>query len=103
MPELQCAPDLEDNHKENKSSASVNGGGASVERDADATNANANTLLERCNEIAAKVNAFLEEDLDDEVLKSVQEQTRIALGVISETLDRYRYGLFILFTPDIAT
>ncbi|PQE13700.1 phosphoadenosine phosphosulfate reductase protein [Rutstroemia sp. NJR-2017a BVV2] len=89
MPELQCAPDLEDNHKENKSSASVNGGGASVEKDADAINANANTLLERCDEIAAKVNAFLEEDLDDEVLKGVQEQTRIALGVISETLDRY--------------
>lgn len=37
------------------------------------------------------MNAFLEEDVRDVALQAVQEQTRIALGVIDAALDRYRY------------
>lgn len=52
-------------------------------------------LLERCDEVAGKVNGFLEEQFgeEEEVLRGVQEQTRIALGVIRECLERYRYVL----------
>ncbi|KAF7945725.1 uncharacterized protein EAE97_004763 [Botrytis byssoidea] len=48
-------------------------------------------LLERCDEVAGKVNGFLEEQFgeEEEVLRGVQEQTRIALGVIRECLERY--------------
>ncbi|KAB8297751.1 hypothetical protein EYC80_001553 [Monilinia laxa] len=51
----------------------------------------ARDLLERCNEVAARVNAFLEEEFGekDEVLRGVQKQTRIALGVIGDCLGRY--------------
>ncbi|TGO61094.1 hypothetical protein BCON_0030g00520 [Botryotinia convoluta] len=49
-------------------------------------------LLERCDEVAGKVNGFLEEQFgeEEEVLKGVQQQTIIALGVIGECLERYR-------------
>jgi FAD synthetase len=43
-----------------------------------------------CLELAARVNAFLESKTETPVLKAVQEQTRVALGVVSESLDRYR-------------
>ncbi|RAL65736.1 hypothetical protein DID88_005404 [Monilinia fructigena] len=51
----------------------------------------ARNLLERCNEVAARVNGFLEEEFGEEdvVLRGVQKQTRIALGVIGECLRRY--------------
>lgn len=61
-------------------------------------NANGDTdgvknLLERCNEVAGKVNGFLKEEFgdEDEVLRGVQRQTRIAIGVIEECLQKYRY------------
>lgn len=44
-----------------------------------------------CEDIAARVNAFLDEELESEVLRAVQAQTRGALGVIGEALERYRY------------
>lgn len=48
-------------------------------------------LQERCDELAGKVNGFLKEEFGDEeeVLRGVQKQTRIALGVIEECLQRY--------------
>ncbi|QSZ28724.1 hypothetical protein DSL72_003226 [Monilinia vaccinii-corymbosi] len=48
-------------------------------------------LSERCREVAARVNGFLEEEFgeDDEVLRAVQHQTRTALRVIGECLERY--------------
>ncbi|KAM3156209.1 putative FAD synthase [Botrytis cinerea] len=51
----------------------------------------ANNLLERCDEVARKVNGFLEEQFGEEeqVLRGVQKQTRIALRVIGECLERY--------------
>jgi len=50
-----------------------------------------NTILPICTEIAGKVNAFLESEVETPLLKKVQEQTRVALGVISTALERYRY------------
>lgn len=44
-----------------------------------------------CMQLAARVNAFLDEDPETPALKAVQEQTRVALGVIHAALDRYRY------------
>lgn len=49
------------------------------------------TILPVCAALAAKVNAFLEAEAETPLLKAVQEQTRVALGVISKTLERYRY------------
>jgi hypothetical protein len=48
-------------------------------------------LAEVCAEVAEKVNSFLESEVEGQVLKDVQAQTRIALGVIEECLERYRY------------
>ena len=47
-------------------------------------------LAEVCAEVAGKVNSFLESDVEGQVLKDVQAQTRIALGVIEECLQKYR-------------
>lgn len=50
-----------------------------------------------CAALYARVNTFLETEAETPILKAVQEQTRVALGVISEALDRYRCAL----TPHI--
>ncbi|KAJ9662418.1 hypothetical protein H2201_006127 [Coniosporium apollinis] len=42
-----------------------------------------------CARIHDRVTAFLAEDAPSQRLKSVQEQTRISLGVLEEALDRY--------------
>lgn len=46
-----------------------------------------------CAALYARVNTFLETEAETPLLKAVQEQTRVALGVISEALDRYRLAL----------
>lgn len=43
-----------------------------------------------CGRVHSRITRFLEEGVGDSTLKRVQEQTRIALGVIEEALDRYR-------------
>jgi hypothetical protein len=51
----------------------------------------ADTLASVCAKVHGRVSAFLETDVGgDEVLKGVQIQTRVALGVIGECLERYR-------------
>ncbi len=50
------------------------------------------SILPLCAELAARVNAFLETEAATPLLRAVQEQTRVALGVISTALDRYRYS-----------
>jgi len=47
------------------------------------------TLPEICDELRRKVIAFLEEQTDDEVLRNVQSQVRVSMGVIEEALGRY--------------
>lgn len=43
-----------------------------------------------CSELHAKVEAFLQEDVKTERLRSVQAQTRKSLAIIQEALDKYR-------------
>jgi FAD synthetase len=43
-----------------------------------------------CAALAARVNAFLASEAPTPILKQVQAQTRIALGVIDEALEKYR-------------
>lgn len=47
------------------------------------------SILPICQELAWRVKAFLESDAPTPILGEVQKQTRIALGVIGECLDRY--------------
>lgn len=54
-------------------------------------NAHNETILPICARLAARLNVFLETEAPTPLLKAVQEQTRVALGVISTALDRYRY------------
>lgn len=42
-----------------------------------------------CANLHAKVEAFLQEDVETEILRSVQAQCRHSLGIISEALERY--------------
>jgi FAD synthetase len=51
------------------------------------------SILPLCARLAARVNSFLETEAETPLLRAVQEQTRVALGVISSALDRYRYHL----------
>jgi FAD synthetase len=58
-------------------------------------NGNDDSILPICAALAARVNAFLDTEAQTPLLKAVQEQTRVSLGVISETLERYRYLLLL--------
>jgi len=49
------------------------------------------SILPLCARLAARVNAFLDTEAETPLLRAVQEQTRVALGVISTALDQYRY------------
>ena len=46
---------------------------------------------EQCARIHDRIAAFLEEETVSDRVKRVQEQTRIALGVIDEALGQYRW------------
>jgi hypothetical protein len=48
-------------------------------------------LLELCQTINDRVALFLAVDAPSERLRKVQEQTKIALDVIREALDKYSY------------
>jgi len=48
------------------------------------------TLPAICYELRGKIDAFLREDItDDDVLRSVQAQVGVSMGVIEEALRRY--------------
>ena len=49
------------------------------------------SILSICTALAAHVKEFLETEQPTKLLKQVQEQTRITLGVIDEALERYRF------------
>ncbi|KAK1968607.1 phosphoadenosine phosphosulfate reductase [Colletotrichum sublineola] len=42
-----------------------------------------------CNELRSRVEAFLAEDQKTEVLRNVQSQLRVSMGVVEEALERY--------------
>lgn len=50
------------------------------------------SIYPTCAALAARINNFLETEAPTPLLKAVQEQTRIALGVIGTALERYRYS-----------
>lgn len=58
------------------------------------TNGNGRTtsssLREACDELAAKVNAFLEAEAPTDVMRAVQKQTIIAIEVIHKALETYK-------------
>lgn len=45
-----------------------------------------------CADLDGKITAFLGTTTDDTVLRGVQEQTRISVGVVEEALKRYQYA-----------
>jgi hypothetical protein len=47
------------------------------------------TLPDICHTLRRKLDAFLDEQTEDEVLRNVQSQARVSMGVISEALQRY--------------
>jgi FAD synthetase len=47
------------------------------------------TLPDICFEIRNKIDAFLCEETDDDVLRKVQNQVRVSIDVIGEALRRY--------------
>lgn len=47
-------------------------------------------LNDVCNELANKVKEFVETDVESDILRATQKQTRIALEVIEDALRRYR-------------
>lgn len=68
--------------------------------------AKAGDLETLCRDLERQVDGFLDRRIDDNnVLRSTQEQVRVARGVIDEALRRYRYGIahFILFPPIACT
>lgn len=48
-------------------------------------------LLQLCRDVNDRVELFLAQDAKSSRLRNVQEQTRIALGVIREALQKYTY------------
>lgn len=50
------------------------------------------SILPICTALSARVRAFLETEAPTPLLKQVQEQTRVALGVIDEALREYRFA-----------
>jgi hypothetical protein len=54
-------------------------------------NGHAESILPLCATLAARINGFLETEAETPLLRAVQEQTRVALGVINTALERYRY------------
>lgn len=60
------------------------------------------TISPICAALAERVNNFLESDAPTPLLKAVQRQTRTALGVIAECLEKYRYiTTSVLFCLDL--
>lgn len=82
----------------NGSPAAANGGvkaddaaASTTTAAATAAAANVPSLRQVCLDLQDKVEAFLAEDVDTKILKSVQAQVKEAVGVIDEALERYRY------------
>ena len=81
------------NHTTNGSAIVSNGGVVK------AVDESPTTLRQVCLELQAKVDAFLAEDVDTPLLKSVQAQVKEAISVIDEALERYRYAPTYDVTP----
>lgn len=50
-------------------------------------------LSELCEHLHERIYAFLDSTPPTQLLRDVQEQVRISLGVVKEALERYRCGI----------
>lgn len=91
---------LQGHHQLSNGSPAANGGVKADEAAASTSSSTAATttaaatvpsLRQVCLDLQDKVEAFLAEDVDTKILKSVQAQVKEAVGVIDEALERYRY------------
>ncbi|KAK4237270.1 hypothetical protein C8A03DRAFT_44843 [Achaetomium macrosporum] len=64
-------------------------GTAKTDKSALTRGSSTRTLPEICFELQAKIDAFLCEETEDDVLRSVQRQVKVSMGVIQEALRRY--------------
>lgn len=55
-----------------------------------------------CFDLRAKIDAFLGEQIDDDVLRNAQRQVRVSMGVIHESLRRYGYVIGNHVPPSVA-
>lgn len=62
---------------------------AKTDRDTQTHRALPRTLPDICFELQAKIDAFLSEQTDDNVLRKVQSQVRVSMDVTREALRRY--------------
>jgi hypothetical protein len=62
----------------------------------------ADTIAPVCAKVYERVHSFLNSEVEGETLKGVQQQTRIALGVIEQCLQRYRYIQFYSRLPPVS-
>jgi len=53
------------------------------------SNGDSTPLRTLCAQLHAQVTAFLQEDVETEMLKNVQAQCRNSLNIISEAIERY--------------
>ncbi|KAM0438739.1 hypothetical protein ACHAPT_001497 [Fusarium lateritium] len=49
------------------------------------------SLRDKCIEVKDKVDVFLAEDPDTQILRDVQAQLRVSIEVVEEALERYRW------------
>ncbi|KAL9126423.1 MAG: hypothetical protein Q9217_004515 [Psora testacea] len=63
--------------------------GCSDKAQRQALNGEAHPLRTLCTELHKKIEAFLQEDIEEERLKAVQAQCRHSLSIIQEALDKY--------------
>lgn len=89
---------LQGHHQLSNGSPAANGGVKADDAAVSTTTATATaatatvpSLRQVCLDLQDKVEAFLAEDVDTKILKSVQAQVKEAVGVIDEALERYRY------------
>jgi FAD synthetase len=52
--------------------------------------------------LRAKIDAFLAEQTDDDVLRNAQRQVRVSMGVIHDSLRRYGYVIGNHVPPSVA-
>ncbi len=59
------------------------------------------SLQQVCADVHSRINAFLAVLEEDETIKSTQEQTRIAMGVIEQALEEYQCVLHPVFSTKL--
>jgi FAD synthetase len=64
-------------------------GAAKTDRSALTRGSSTRTLPQICFELQAKIDAFLCEETEDDVLCGVQSQVKVSMAVIQEALRRY--------------